>query len=115
MESLTYDYAGGGAVGSAGGARPPVVVGVVGSGNLEVMVEAGALNGGCRVEVLTAAVGFGRIWQAVMDDFFDRHKPADLRISINDVGATPAVVSLRLDQALEAFQSSQTKNAGGQP
>ena len=39
----------------------------------------------------------------MLDDFFARHKLADVRISINDVGATPAVVSLRLDQAVESF------------
>ena len=38
-----------------------------------------------------------------MDDFFARHRLGDLRISINDVGATPAVVSLRLDQAIETY------------
>ena len=104
MESLTFEYHGGRPIASA----PPVtLVGVVGSGNLEVLVEPTDLGGACRVEVLTAAVGFGPIWQAVMDDFFDRHRVADVRISINDVGATPAVVSLRLDQAIESFTGAQ--------
>jgi malonate decarboxylase delta subunit len=85
----------------------PTLAGVVGSGNLEVLVEPVELGGACRIEVLTAAVGFGAIWQAVMDDFFDRHPVADVRISINDVGATPAVVSLRLDQALESFTGAR--------
>ncbi|WP_448202471.1 malonate decarboxylase acyl carrier protein [Azospirillum sp. sgz302134] len=109
MESLTFEYRGGRPLTSAPPATlPATIVGVVGSGNLEVMVEPTDLGGVCRIEVLTAAVGFGPIWRAVMDDFFDRHPVADVRISINDVGATPAVVSLRLDQALEAF-------TGGQP
>jgi malonate decarboxylase delta subunit len=30
-----------------------------------------------------------------------------VRISINDAGATPAVVSLRLDQAVEQFLGGQ--------
>ena len=76
---------------------------MVGSGNLEVLVEPTALGGACRIEILTAAVGFGPIWQAVLADFAARHPLADVRISINDAGATPAVVSLRLDQAMEAF------------
>jgi malonate decarboxylase delta subunit len=37
-----------------------------------------------------------------MDDFNRRWQLADVRIAINDMGATPAVVSLRLDQAVEA-------------
>jgi malonate decarboxylase delta subunit len=44
-----------------------------------------------------------------MDDFNARWKLADVRIAINDMGATPAVVSLRLDQAVESAL------AGGQP
>jgi malonate decarboxylase delta subunit len=72
------------------------------------MVEAKDLGGICRVDVQTAAVGFGAIWQAVMSDFFARHQPADLLISIHDVGATPAVVGLRLDQALEEFREAHS-------
>lgn len=79
------------------------LVGVVGSGNLEVLIEPAALSGGCSVEVKTAAVGFGTIWEAVLNDFHQRWKLADVRISINDMGATPAVVGLRLDQAVESL------------
>jgi malonate decarboxylase delta subunit len=79
------------------------VVGVVGSGNLEVMIEGAPLNGACTIEVKTAAIGFGAIWEAVMRDFHQRWPLADVRIAINDVGATPAVVSLRLDQAVETM------------
>ncbi|CAO3426548.1 malonate decarboxylase acyl carrier protein [Azospirillum endophyticum] len=100
METLTFEYRGGKPVTSP---PPSVLVGVVGSGNLEVLVEPASLGGLCRVEIQTAAVGFGATWQAVLDDVFARHPLADLRISINDVGATPAVVGLRLDQALDAF------------
>ncbi|MBV7537735.1 malonate decarboxylase acyl carrier protein [Duganella sp. sic0402] len=81
----------------------PEVVGVVGSGNLEVLIEPADLNGACSVEITTAAVGFGPIWQAVISDFNTRWQLADTRISINDMGATPAVVSLRLDQAVETM------------
>jgi malonate decarboxylase delta subunit len=104
MESLTFEYRGGHPLASA---PPAILAGVVGSGNLEVLVEPTDLGGACRIEVLTAAVGFGPIWQAVLDDFFARHPLADVRISINDVGATPAVVSLRLDQAVESFTGAQ--------
>lgn len=84
--------------------RPVVLVGVVSSGNLEVMVEPADLNGCCQITVSTSARGFGGIWQAVLEDFAARHDLANLRISINDGGASPAVVSLRLDQAVEEYQ-----------
>jgi len=98
METLNFRY--------EGGTRPlgryPQLVGVVGSGNLEILIEPAAIGGACEIEVKTAATGFGAIWQAVMDDFHARWQLADARLSINDVGATPAVVSLRLDQAIES-------------
>ncbi len=81
----------------------PQLVGVVGSGNLEVLIEPAALGGACEIEVRTAAMGFGATWQAVMADFHARWGLADARICINDMGATPAVVSLRLDQAVESL------------
>lgn len=80
-----------------------VLTGVVGSGNLEVLIETAELEGLCQVQVSTSANGFAEIWEAVLNDFALRHDLANLRISINDGGATPAVVSLRLDQAMEDF------------
>ncbi|HEY2256268.1 MAG TPA: malonate decarboxylase acyl carrier protein [Variovorax sp.] len=88
------------------GAFAPVLVGVVGSGNLEVLLEAAA-GDRCEVHIDTSARGFGPIWQAVLDDFHARHPLAGVRISINDMGATPAVVSLRLDQAVAELKGSR--------
>jgi malonate decarboxylase delta subunit len=85
------------------GRRPPVVVGVVASGNLEVLVEAGTAPERCRVEVATSAGGFREIWEAVLRDFAARRPVGGLALSVNDAGATPAVVGLRLDQAVEEF------------
>jgi malonate decarboxylase delta subunit len=98
LETLDFSYAGG----ESAGTFAPVLVGVVGSGNLEVMLEAtpAAESHLCAVHVETSARGFGPIWQAVMDDFHARHPLAGVRVSVNDMGATPAVVSLRLDQAV---------------
>ncbi|MFT5533582.1 MAG: malonate decarboxylase delta subunit [Burkholderiaceae bacterium] len=99
METLTYRF-------EHGQRRIPArpeLVGVVGSGNLEVLIEPAEQGGACTVEISTAARGFGAIWEAVIADFQQRWQLADTRISINDMGATPAVVSLRLDQAVEAL------------
>jgi malonate decarboxylase delta subunit len=82
----------------------PVLVGVTASGNCEVLVEPGGAPRQCAIEVQTSALGFGVIWQAVLRDFSERHAAGGLKIEIHDVGATPAVVSLRLDQALEAWE-----------
>jgi malonate decarboxylase delta subunit len=94
---------------------PPVLVGVVGSGNLEVLLQAHSLNGGCEIDIRTQAAGFGHIWQAVLTDFHEKWQLADARISINDVGATPAVVGLRLDQALESAMAQGVAAPASEP
>jgi len=78
-----------------------VICGVVSSGNLEVLVEPLVTRDACEIVVNTSAHGFQDIWEAVLKDFAERHAVGGLRLSINDAGATPAVVSLRLDQAFE--------------
>ncbi len=88
--------------------NPCILVGVVSSGNLEVMMEKAPLSGNCKVVVNTSIQGYSTIWRAVLDDLFQRHVLADVLISINDAGATPAVVSLRLDQAVEEFLAGTT-------
>lgn len=98
METLHYTFDGGRALSPFA----PTLVGVVASGNLEVLVEPAAATG-CRIEVDTSARGFGAIWEAVLRDFHARHGLAGLSVSIHDMGATPAVVSLRLDQAIAAI------------
>jgi malonate decarboxylase delta subunit len=104
MERFSFELRCGG--GEAQAARP-VVVGVVASGNLEVLVEPGAPPGLCRVAVATSAPGFAGTWRAVLDDFAARQRPSGLVLSVNDAGATPAVVSLRLDQAVEEYRGGR--------
>jgi malonate decarboxylase delta subunit len=101
MESLSYEFAGTRHVAPFA----PVLVGVVGSGNLEVLVES-AVAEVSRYSVETSARGFGDIWEAVLRDFQERHGFHGLRVSINDMGATPAVVSLRLDQAAAGLKEA---------
>jgi malonate decarboxylase delta subunit len=109
MERLEFRFDGGR---PAPPTAPARIVGVVASGNLEVLIEPAPQDGACAIEIDTAAHGFGAIWQAVMRDFFDRHRLGAIRVSINDAGATPAIVALRLDQAIEAFlQSSRGADA----
>ena len=88
----------------------PILVGVVGSGNLEVMIEPRPDSAQCHVDVITSAQGFGPIWAAVMQDFQERHDLTGIAISINDMGATPAVVSLRLDQAAAELPATTKEN-----
>ncbi|OPY98774.1 malonate decarboxylase acyl carrier protein [Bradyrhizobium sacchari] len=84
----------------AGGTRQTAIVGVVASGNLEVLVERVLPDAECALDIKTAALGFGEVWRAVIGDFVERYSPGGLRFSINDGGARPDTVSLRLAQAV---------------
>lgn len=77
--------------------------GVVGSGNLEVLLRPNDDPGVCAVTVHTSALGFDEVWQAVLTDFAEHNPVGGIRITINDLGATPAVVSLRVSQALNEY------------
>ena len=77
-------------------------VGVVGSGDLEVLLEPAAGNSS-RVLIRTSVDGFRETWKAVLDRFFSRCDGA-VRIEINDAGATPGSVQLRLAQAVEVSE-----------
>jgi malonate decarboxylase delta subunit len=91
----------------AGGIRQSAIVGVVASGTLEVLVERVLPDAECAVEIKTAAMGFGEVWSAVIGDFVERYSPGGLKFSINDGGARPDTVSLRLAQAVRLIAGSE--------
>ncbi|MBO9471003.1 malonate decarboxylase subunit delta [Endozoicomonas sp. G2_2] len=95
MQRLSLDYAAG-----APAARR-ALAGVVGSGDLEVLLEPGT-EGRSTVEINTSVDGVNDIWTAVVGRIFaDATQPA-VALEINDFGATPAVVRLRIAQAMES-------------
>ena len=100
METLDFQFA---SV-PASLAANPALCGVVGSGNLEILIKTGDLPNQCVVEIKTSARGFADTWQAVIGAFAAAHSAGGTRIAINDMGATPAVDSLRLAQALAEYQ-----------
>jgi malonate decarboxylase delta subunit len=77
-------------------------VGVVGSGDLEVLLEP-AEGEVADVFIRTGVEGFRDTWKAVLDRFFTKYDGA-ARIQINDAGATPGSVHLRLEQAVEVSE-----------
>lgn len=86
--------------------RPAVIAGVVGSGNMEVLLERVPTGGRLQISVETSIRGFADTWQAVLKDFAEREQIGDVRMTINDGGATPAVVSLRLSQAAQDWKAA---------
>ena len=58
----------------------------------------------CLVDVATAVTGFRRIWEAVIQEFIERTSPGGLKFSINDGGARPDTVTLRLMQSVRLME-----------
>ena len=97
METLNFEYE----------SKVPLTrrthVGVVGSGDLEVLIEP-ADKSTSQVRVRTSVDGYAHVWKAVLDRFFSRFQHA-AKVEINDFGATPGTVMLRLEQAAEGLRS----------
>jgi malonate decarboxylase delta subunit len=94
METLEFTYA------AADRAARRARVGVVASGDLEILAvprtDARAL-----VRVTTSVDGFGAVWRDVLDGFF-ADTPLAVDLVVNDAGATPGTVALRLAQLRES-------------
>jgi malonate decarboxylase delta subunit len=86
-----------------------VHIGVVGSGDLEILLVPGS-TGATIFNVRTASEGFQETWKAVFERF-TAQQDIDAEITINDFGATPGVVSLRLAQALEVANQTKEQNS----
>ena len=97
METLHYEYE------AKGHLTRRAHVGVVGSGDLEVLIEPSS-SPTTQVRVRTSVDGYAHVWKAVLDRFFSRFQHA-AKVEINDFGATPGTVTLRLEQAAEELQS----------
>ncbi|HEY8718608.1 malonate decarboxylase acyl carrier protein [Pengzhenrongella sp.] len=79
----------------------PVHVGAVASGDLEIVMTAAAPGATVATVALRTSVdGFDTVWRRVLDRFF-AESALIARYEINDFGATPGMVSLRLAQARE--------------
>ena len=96
MEHLNFDYPS-----ATRRVTNKAHVGVVGSGELEVLMQPD-VTGAAHVSILTSVNGFSSSWKAVLDRFFSKFDGA-VRIDINDAGATPGAVMLRLEQAVEVI------------
>ncbi len=74
--------------------------GVVGSGDMEVIIEQKNLDGAVKVKIVTPVTGYDEVWRRVLERFVNDTGVANASLEINDNNATPVVVSLRLRQAL---------------
>ena len=83
--------------------RDASLCGVVGSGNLEILFKKGEDPSACFFEVNTSANGFAATWESVLQDFAENNEVGGIKVAINDMGATPAVVTLRLGQGLAMY------------
>lgn len=73
--------------------------GVVGSGDLEILMEKKDLGGATKIKVVTPVTGFDKVWEKVTERFVQETGISNVSIEINDNNATPIVVHMRLRQA----------------
>ena len=104
MERLSYGHD---TDAPLGGDRADAIHGVVASGNLEVLMERVLPAGRCEVEIATPLSGYDEVWAAVVSDFVERVQPGGVRVSINDGGAQPDTVMLRLLQAARLMEGGR--------
>ena len=88
------------------GTRDQAIIGVVASGNLEVLLERVLPGATCEVVIATPGKGYDDTRQAVITEFVTRSSPGWLRISINDGGARPDTVYLRLMQGCALMEQA---------
>lgn len=74
--------------------------GVVGSGDMEVIMQKKSQGGKATFTVVTPVTGFNEVWRLVLSRFVNEYDVGNINFEINDNNSTPAVVSLRLRQAL---------------
>ena len=88
------------------GARQTAIIGVVASGNLEVLLERVLPDTACEVDIATPLEGYDETWKAVVAEFrraiIARRPP----LSINDGGARPDTVFLRLMQGCALMEAT---------
>jgi len=78
------------------------LAGVVGSGNLEVLLERNpATPDAMECHVETSIPGYADSWLAALGDFATHYAVGGARVTIHDQGAAPIVVTLRLRQAYD--------------
>jgi len=74
--------------------------GVVGSGDMEILMKHKELGGAAEVKIVTPVTGFDEIWEKVLEKFIVENKLGDVLLEINDNNSTPFIAAMRLKQAL---------------
>jgi malonate decarboxylase delta subunit len=101
MEKLTFEYS------ATKSVAQRAYVGVVGSGDLEILLDP-LIEQKAYVVVRTRFDGYRQIWKNILDRFFASNDIA-AKIEINDFGATPGMVTMRLLQALEVSSNEKAQ------
>lgn len=102
MEKINFQFP------AAESARRSALAGVVGSGDLEVLVEPHRA-GTTVVSITTSVDGMARVWEALLTRVLTAAPLPATKIEINDFGATPGVVRMRIEQAFEELNAADGK------
>lgn len=81
--------------------------GVVGSGDMEVLLTRTEQDGKVTIRVKTPVRGFDEIWEKVLGRFVEESGIGNVLFEINDNNATPYIVAARLKQALAEAEGEE--------
>jgi len=84
--------------------------GIVGSGDMEVLVRRTYLDGSVGVKVSTPVRGYDEVWEKLLRRFVEEYGLGNITIDINDNNSTPFVAAMRLRQA-----AIELEEGGGAP
>ncbi|ODC03542.1 malonate decarboxylase acyl carrier protein [Terasakiispira papahanaumokuakeensis] len=95
----------------------PTQVGCVASGDLEVMVEPHRhpASEQAVINIQSSGSSSAERWTHIFQLISQQQPLPPMRMDIHDFAATPGVVRLRIEQALEMAQSSMTQPSVNQP
>jgi len=74
--------------------------GVVGSGDMELLLRKADNGGAVKVKIVTPMRGFDEVWKRVLQKFVTDSNLGNVDIEINDNNSSPFVVATRLRQGL---------------
>ena len=74
--------------------------GVVGSGDMELLLRRAENDGSVKVKIVTPMRGFDEVWKRVLKKFVTDSNLGNVNIEINDNNSSPFVVATRLRQGL---------------
>ncbi len=99
METLKFEYS------ATHSVSEKTIVGVVGSGDLEILINPNTMQDKLEISVSSSSNKTSEQWQIIFDRILGTRALPAVCMEINDFAATPGVIRVRMEQALEEIET----------